>query len=201
MFFSWIAVLLGVLSAALVDPAGVPEFLDTHTVPRFPTAILCSGHLRDRRDRAGDRPSSSTSWPTCAARPSDSPTSISPARATRRDEDAAGPGPRALGRVPPQRDQAVRAAVLLRRAGPARAVQQGPRPRPRVAARACSSPRSSTRASPSSCCETFQATRRSSTSPSTSPNFDWAANNGVQMVTFKDLARWRQRRRLGVHDR
>ena len=42
MFFSWIATMFWVLSAALAIPL-VFEFLDSHTVPRFPTAILCSG--------------------------------------------------------------------------------------------------------------------------------------------------------------
>ncbi len=42
MFFSWIAVLLWLFSAVLAIPL-VFEFLDTHTVPRFPTAILCTG--------------------------------------------------------------------------------------------------------------------------------------------------------------
>ena len=42
MFFSWIALLFWLLSAVLAIPL-ISEYASTHTVPRFPTAILCSG--------------------------------------------------------------------------------------------------------------------------------------------------------------
>lgn len=42
MFFTWIATLFWILAGVLALPV-VLEFIDTHEVRRFPTAILCSG--------------------------------------------------------------------------------------------------------------------------------------------------------------
>jgi glycosyltransferase involved in cell wall biosynthesis len=42
MFFTWIATLFWLLAGVLAVPV-VLEFIDTHEVRRFPTAILCSG--------------------------------------------------------------------------------------------------------------------------------------------------------------
>ena len=42
MFFTWIAAVLWVAAGVLAVPL-IVEFAHSHTVPRFPTAILCSG--------------------------------------------------------------------------------------------------------------------------------------------------------------